>query len=55
LTFRARMHMKRSIKETAMKRVSCRVDVIITSFGEKIGVFLINQCYDQIFEKVAVV
>jgi hypothetical protein len=26
-----------------------RVDVMITIFGEKIGVFLKSQCYDQIF------
>jgi hypothetical protein len=26
-----------------------RVDVMITTFGEKIGVFIKNQCYDQFF------
>jgi hypothetical protein len=26
---------------------------MITIFGEKVGVFLINQCYDQIFAQVS--
>jgi hypothetical protein len=31
------------------------VDVMITIFGGKNGVFLENQCYDQILAKLAVV